>query len=283
MNTRTISSIQTATTEMVGAYKVKRPLPTAGLKQVDPFIFIDHMGPAHVEPGSDIRIPPHPHAGFEVVTYLIDGAMFHRDSQGNEAVAKSGDVNWMTAGSGIIHSEGPAKEFVESGGKLQLLQVWINLPAKHKSVAPAFRHTASGDFPVVENDHSKVKVILGSYADKKSPLPTFTPMFYYHVHLKTGAAFSFPVEKEYTSAVYLMDGKLDIAGNIIETGQLVNFQLDGNSVTVSALADAEFMAFGGLPIKEKMVTYGPFVMNSFEEVQQAIHDYEHGKMGTLEY
>src|SRR4051812_34337700 len=104
MTTRTIATIENATTEMVGTYKVKRPLPTRGLKQIDPFIFIDHMGPEQVRPGADIRIPPHPHAGFEVVTYLIDGAMFHRDSKGNEAVARSGDVNWMTSGSGIVHS-----------------------------------------------------------------------------------------------------------------------------------------------------------------------------------
>jgi len=125
MTTRTIANIETATTEIVGVNRVKRALPTRNLKQVDPFLFIDHMVPTEVEAGASIRIPPHPHAGFEVVTYLLDGEFFHRDSRGNDQIARGGDLNWMTSGSGIIHSAGPTDEFLKTGGKLQLVQVFV--------------------------------------------------------------------------------------------------------------------------------------------------------------
>src|SRR5271154_6868901 len=161
MTTRTISHIETATIEMVGANKVLQALPTRNLKQVDPFILIHHMVPVEIKPGASIRIPPHPHAGFEVVTYLLDGEFFHRDSKGNDVVAKGGDINWMTSGSGIIHSEGPTENFLKTGGTLQLMQVWINLPAQNKSDAASFRNYPSESFPVIKNENDSVKVLIG--------------------------------------------------------------------------------------------------------------------------
>jgi redox-sensitive bicupin YhaK (pirin superfamily) len=283
MTTRTISRIETSTMEMVGANRVLQALPTRNLKQVDPFILIHHMVPVDVEPGASIRIPPHPHAGFEVVTYLIDGEFFHRDSKGHDVIANGGDINWMTSGAGIIHSEGPTENFLKSGGKLELMQIWINLPSKNKFTDASFRNYPSTGFPEVKNENSLVKVLIGNYGDKKSPVVTQTPMFYYHIKLKAGNLFTVPVDAEQTSALYVMKGKIKVLNEDAKAGQLIDFDLNGDQIVFSAIEDADVIAFGGQPLKEKLVSYGPFVMNSFEEIQHAIADYETGKMGVLDY
>jgi quercetin 2,3-dioxygenase len=283
MTTRTIFHIETATVEMVGANKVLQALPTRNLKQVDPFILIHHMVPVEINPGASIRIPPHPHAGFEVVTYLIDGEFFHRDSKGHDVVAKGGDINWMTSGSGIVHSEGPTADFLKTGGKLELMQVWINLPSKDKFVDASFRNYPSTGFPEVRNENSSVKVLIGNYEGKQSPVVTQTPMFYYHIQLKAGNLFTLPVDIDHTSALYVMSGKIKVLNEGAKAGQLIDFNLNGDQLVFSATEDADVIAFGGQPLKEKVVSYGPFVMNSFEEIQHAITDYETGKMGRLDY
>ncbi len=283
MTTRTIAQIETASTEMVGANQVKRALPTRYLKQVDPFLFVDHLEPVIVNPNEPIRIPPHPHAGFEVVSYLLDGEFFHRDSEGNDQVAGAGDVNWMSSGSGIIHSEGPTESFLAKGGKLQLMQVWINTPADHKFDKASFRHYPASAFPVIQSEQSTVKVILGSFEGKTSPISTHTPMFYYHVWVKKNSLTIFPVDPTHSAAIYLMKGSIKVLNEPIKAGQLVDFQVDGDQLAFTATEDAEMIIIGGQPLKEKVVSYGPFVMNSFEEIQEAISNYETGKMGQLNY
>ncbi len=283
MTTRTISQIEGATNERVGPFKIKNVLPVRNLKQVDPFLLIHHMQPFQLKPGDDARIPPHPHAGFEVVTYLLDGEFFHRDSKGFDQVASSGDVNWMTSGAGIVHSEGPTESFLQKGGTVQLLQVWINLPASKKQLPSTFRHYASPDMPVLDNGQYWMKVIIGEYEGKKSPIATYTPMFFYHLKVKKGNLITIPVNESYSSAIYLMQGKLKVLNKEVAAGELIDFHLDGNQIVFNAVEDAELVLFGGEPIKEKVVSYGPFVMNSIEEIQHAIHEYETGKMGVLEY
>jgi len=283
MTTRTISTIEPSTVEWVGANKVLQALPTRNLKQVDPFLLIHHMVPTEVKPGASIRIPPHPHAGFEVVTYLLDGEFFHRDSKGNDVVAKGGDINWMTSGSGIIHSEGPTENFLKTGGTLQLMQVWINLPAQNKSDAASFRNYPSESFPVIKNENDSVKVLIGNYGEKISPVITQTPMFYYHIKLNAGNFFTLPVNALHSAALYILKGKIKVLNEEAKTGELIHFNENGDQVIFSAIENTDVIAFGGLPIKEKVVSYGPFVMNSFEEIQHAIADYETGKMGVLDF
>ncbi|HXB43702.1 MAG TPA: pirin family protein, partial [Puia sp.] len=234
MTTRTIARIETATVEMVGTNKVLQALPTRNLKQVDPFILIHHLVPVDVTPGATMRIPPHPHAGFEVVTYLIDGEFFHRDSKGHDIVAKGGDINWMTSGSGIVHSEGPTENFLKSGGKLELMQVWINLPSKDKFVDASFRNYPSGDFPEIKGEDSLLKVLIGNYKDKESPVVTQTPMFFYHIKIRAGKLFTLPVNDEYTSALYVVNGKIKVLNEDAKAGQLIDFQLNGNQIVFSA-------------------------------------------------
>ena len=283
MTTRTVAQIESATNEMVGSFKIKNVLPTRNLKQVDPFLLIHHMQPFELQPGTANRLSPHPHAGFEVVTYLLDGEFFHRDSKGHNQVARAGDINWMTSGAGIIHSEGPSEKMQEQGGTVQLLQLWINLPAGKKQLPSSFRHYAAAEMPVLETEKQWLKVIIGEYNGHASPVSTHTPMFLYHLKIKKGEMVTLPVKETYTSALYIMQGKIKVLNQHPIAGELVNFPTDGNQVVFTAVEDAEVLFLGGAPIKEKVVSYGPFVMNSFEEIQQAIADYETGKMGVLEY
>lgn len=283
MTTRTISQITDATAERVGPFKIRNVLPVRSLQQVDPFLLIHHMAPHTVQPGQDLRIPPHPHAGFEVVTYLLQGEFFHRDSKGHDQVAKGGDINWMTSGSGIVHSEGPTADFLKRGGEVELLQIWINLPASHKKLEASFRHYDAAVTPVVKAEQASIKVLIGSLHGATSPVQTHTPQFLYHVTAKSGAVVNIPVNSDYTSAIYLLDGSLQLLGESMKSGQLADLQLNGDHVSVKVLGDSSFVVFGGQPIKEKVVSYGPFVMNSPQEINEAIDAYQAGKMGVLDF
>lgn len=282
MTTRTVSQITDATNERVGPFKIKNVLPVRTLKQVDPFLLIHHMQPYWVKAGDDLRIPPHPHAGFEVVTYLLEGDFFHRDSKKHSQVATGGDINWMTSGSGIIHSEGPTASFLKQGGMVELLQVWINLPAEKKTVPATFHHYSGNALPVVQKNNSTVKVLIGSYDSVSSPVSTHTDMFWYHIHIKAGEIFTVPVNAAFSSAVYVLNGELKILNETVKAGQLADLEINGDQLAFASVQDSSLIVFGGQPLKEKVVSYGPFVMNSMEEVQQAIRDYEEGKMGVLE-
>ncbi|ULQ51139.1 pirin family protein [Flavihumibacter fluvii] len=283
MSTRTIAQVLDASVEFVGRNKVLRALPTRQLKQVDPFLFIDHMVRTTVQPGADIRIPPHPHAGFEVVTYLIDGEFFHRDTAGHEQVAQGGDLNWMTSGKGIVHSEGPTENFLRTGGELELMQVWINLPEAKKEIDASFRHYAGNTLPLVSSPLASVKVLVGEYAGNSSPVTTHTPMFYYDIELQPGGVFTLPVQESHSAALYLISGQLSVLGNPVKARQLVHFEHNGNQVAIMAQEPSRLIFFGGEPIKEKVVSYGPFVMNSMQGIEAKISAYQNGEMGVLEY
>lgn len=283
MTTRTVAQIVDATNERVGPFKIKNALPTRSLNQVDPFLLIHHMQPYRVTAGADLRIPPHPHAGFEVVTYLLQGEFFHRDSKGHDQVAGPGDMNWMTSGAGIVHSEGPTKDFLQKGGEAELLQVWINLPAAKKTLGASFRHYQADQFPVETIGDTQIKILLGALGGQTSAVATQTEMFWYMVEAKADQLITIPVKDSHNAGVYMLAGKATILNETIDAGQLVEFSNNGDQLVLKLSAGASLMIFGGEPIREKVVSYGPFVMNSFVEVQQAITDYESGKMGTLSY
>jgi redox-sensitive bicupin YhaK (pirin superfamily) len=282
MTTRTVAQVIDATNESVGEFKIRNVLPSRTLKQVDPFLLVHHMKHT-VKPGAELRLPPHPHAGFEVVSYLLDGELFHRDSKGHDQVATGGDINWMTSGNGIIHSEGPTPSFLQAGGPLQMLQLWINLPADKKTQDASFRHYASAALPEQTADGVWVKTLIGNYGDSVAPVVTHTPMFLYHVKGKAGVLFTLPVFNSYSSALYLLNGKIKLLGQDVKTGQLADFHIDGDQIAFTAVEDTELIVFGGQPLKEKVVSYGPFVMNSFEEIQESISRYEKGLMGELSF
>lgn len=283
MTTRTVAQITEATNESVGPFRIKNVLPTRTLRQVDPFLLIHHMKPNEIKAGAEVRLPPHPHAGFEVVTYLLNGEFFHRDSKGHDQVATGGDINWMTSGNGIVHSEGPTPAFLQQGGTVQLLQIWINLPASKKTLEASFRHYPSATLPEQTGEGVWVKTLIDSYNGHASPIATHTPMFLHHVKLKAGTLFTLPVDPSYSSALYILEGEMKVLGSAVKAGQLADFHIDGDQLVVTAVSDVDFIVFGGQPLKEKVVSYGPFVMNSFEEIQEAIRKYETGKMGVLDY
>ena len=217
-----------------------------------------------------------------MVTYLLDGEFFHRDSKGHDQVARGGDVNWMRSGSGIVHSEGPATAFSKQGGRVQLLQIWINLPAALKQQAASFTHYPAAAMPVLENEDYWMKIILGSLEGKQSAIETLTPLFLYHYKVKKEKLQVLSVNPQHTAGLYVLQGNVKVLNKNLVAGELIEFNTDGDQLAFTGTPDAELIVFGGAPIKEKVVSYGPFVMNSIQEVQEAIANYESGKMGVLQ-
>jgi redox-sensitive bicupin YhaK (pirin superfamily) len=267
MTTRTLSQIADSTNEVVGPFRIKNVLPLRSLKQVDPFLLIHHMQPYMIKAGEELRIPPHPHAGFEVVTYLLNGEFFHRDSKGHDQVARGGDINWMTSGSGIVHSEGPTADFLKQGGEVELLQVWINLPADKKGLAASFHHYEGAEMPVVNDGDAQVKVLIGEYGNKQSSIETHTPMFWYHITLKSGSLYTVKVPETFSSAIYVLKGKLNILNQPVKAGQLADFELNGDQLVFTATEDSSLIVVGGQPIKEKVVSIilGGIVLKRFKK------------------
>ena len=284
MSVRTISRLVQSTDEHVGSFAIKNLLPNRELKQIDPFLLIHHLPASKLAAGNPMRIAPHPHAGFEVMTYLLEGEFFHRDSKGNDQVAFPGDVNWMTSGSGIVHSEGPTESFARQANPVvSLFQVWINLPAAQKKIEAGFRHFPSATFPFLRDQYSTLKILLGGQAGQLSPIDTVTPIYLYHLTMVKGHSLDLTIDASDSAGAYLMRGQVRSAGQILEAGILAAYQFDGDRLSFEALEDSELIIFGGLPIKEKVVSYGPFVMNSMEQIQEAVLNYEQGRMGKLEY
>ncbi|WP_337862263.1 pirin family protein [Nitrososphaera sp.] len=265
-------------------FLVHRPLPQGNLRQFDPFLLLDEMGPMELAPGEAKGAPDHPHRGFETVTYMLAGRFEHRDSQGNSGRLEPGDVQWMTAGAGVIHSEMPEKEFARTGGRMHGFQLWVNLPKKDKMARPKYQDVRAEKIPVVENkDGVKVRVIAGEALGAKAVIDTHTPIMYLHFTIKAGARVAQPVPKNYNVFAYVVEGEgaFSTAKRVAKRGQMVMFGNDGDEVEITAKTDLDVLLIGGLPLNEPMARYGPFVMNTKEEIQQAIEDYQSGRMGKI--
>ena len=293
---RTIKEIVAAEAVREGAgVIVHRPFPTRQIDNIDPFLLLDHMGPNVYAPGSAKGFPDHPHRGFETVSYMLEGALEHRDSAGNKGVIAAGDVQWMTAGSGVVHSEMPEENFREQGGRLNGFQLWVNLPKSDKMTAPRYQDTLSANIPVYESEDKSVwvKVIAGSSMGKQAVISTHIPILYLHVILQPGARFSQAVPLAHTALAYVISGQGKFAEKIAEADQLVIFSShDTKDSKVSQESETiEFSAEGnqplsvlliaGQPINEPIARYGPFVMNYQAEIKQALVDYQEGRMGQI--
>ncbi len=285
MKTRGIKNISYAHEFQMGAMRVKQPLPTYSIEQVSPFILLHHAGPEHYEPGQyKERLGPHPHRGFEPVTFLFSGKIHHRDSLGNEGFIQSGDVQWMTAGKGIIHSEGPSEEFAKEGGTLELIQLWINLPREHKMTEPKYQDISSDKMPVIEEEEGvKLKLVSGEYKGQTGPASTFTKILSMMVEFDEGAELRFTVPGNFNSLVYLLQGKVETGDKEVEKLHMIEFDNDGEQIEMHATEKGKLLLLAGEPINEPMSTYGPFVMNYPGEIKQAVLDYETGKMGSLDF
>lgn len=267
-----------------GGFKVRRPLGGT-ISSCDPFLMLDHLGPVDHGPGEAIGAPDHPHRGFETVTYIIDGGVHHQDSQGNSGNLGPGWVQWMTAGSGVIHSEMPTEQLLKNGGRMEGFQLWVNLPAKDKMIAPRYQDTPPEKIPVVESADKKVKVrvIAGESLGKKATIETRTPIMYLDITLSPGGAFSQPVPQNYDGFVYIWRGSGKIGSGNTEVGTYQMALLgEGSNINMTANNDGcRLLLIAGEPIKEPVVWHGPFVMNTREQIDQAIADYQAGKLGEI--
>jgi redox-sensitive bicupin YhaK (pirin superfamily) len=272
-----------------GGFLVRRPFPKAGFSEFDPFLLLDEMGPMEHGPGEAKGAPDHPHRGFETVTYMLSGDMEHKDSQGHSGRLKPGDVQWMTAGAGVIHSEMPSREFVRDGGRIHGFQLWVNLPQRDKMMTPRYQEIPNSQIPNATSSDGlvTVRVIAGEAMGVKAVIETRTPIIYLHYKIAPGGAATQRVPGAYNAFAYVVEGEglfgaeAERAGD----GQMVLFAQDGDEVRIENPADAkttlEVLLIAGVSLNEPVARYGPFVMNTKAEILQAIEDYRQGRMGAI--
>ena len=261
---------------------VLRPFPGPQLDYASPFLMLDHFGPDRIRAGDAGGLNPHPHRGFETVTFLFQGAMEHHDSSGGHGLLNAGGVQWMTAGSGIVHAEYRQKEFARSGGVLEGVQLWVNLPRKFKMEAPHYQDLPAEKFAVAKFAGGEARVVAGELLGVRGPAVSYTPIVAAHVTLEAGASVELPVAGEFNVYVYAVHGSGISGGVNFATNQLVEYRGDGVSVQVTATQALDILFLAGEPIDEPVVSWGPFVMNTREEIIQAREDYLAGRMGRLE-
>jgi redox-sensitive bicupin YhaK (pirin superfamily) len=283
MKHRNIISQTFAEEFQMGPMKVKQPLPANKLEQVSPFILLHHAGPDHHEAGKGrTRLNPHPHRGFEPVTFLFSGKLHHKDSLGNEGFLQGGDVQWMTAGSGVIHSEGPSEQFSKEGGDMELIQLWVNLPGEHKMTTPKYQDIKKETIPLINEGGFELSLVSGEYKELKGPASTFTPITAMMISFEEGAKTEIELPSSYNSLLYILEGTVLSNGLEVKARNMAVYDHEGETITIEAQSKGKALLLSGEPINEPMSTYGPFVMNYPEEIKQAIMDYEMGKMGILE-
>jgi redox-sensitive bicupin YhaK (pirin superfamily) len=251
----------------LGDFTVRRALPSARSRMVGPFIFFDHFGPAEFRGGNGLDVRPHPHIGLATVTYLFDGEIMHRDSLGTAMPIRPGEVNWMTAGRGIVHSERTRSERRVDREPIHGLQMWVALPAKHEETDAGFAHHGVDAFPVVENDGARVRVVVGSLYGASSPVPVLHETAFADVHLRSGS--SIPLDPSYEErAIYVIDGAIEIANDRFERGRLLVFK-PGDGVTVTAASDAHIALVGGAPMDGPRHIWWNFVSSRKDRIEQA--------------
>jgi redox-sensitive bicupin YhaK (pirin superfamily) len=256
-----------------------------GAEQLSPFLMLDHAGPHDFKPAKRPRgVGAHPHRGFETVTLVVHGEVEHRDSTGSGGRIGEGDVQWMTAGAGIIHDEFHSPAFTESGGIMEMVQLWVNLPAAHKSAPAAYQTLLDAQIPRVAlpAEAGELRVIAGEYRGHQGPAHTFTPIDVWDLRLKAGGEATLAVPEGHTTLLVVLEGTIQINGDaVVRDEAVVTFERQGEELHLEANTDARLLLLGGEPLDEPVVGHGPFVMNSAEEIQQAFSDFQQGKFGTL--
>ena len=254
-------------------------------RELSPFLLLDYAAPYEFPPSNEKRgVGGHPHKGFETVTVAYQGEVEHRDSSGGGGKIAAGDVQWMTAGKGIVHEEFHSQDFTRKGGPFQMVQLWVNLRAKDKSAKAGYQTLLKAQIPNVElpQDAGTVRVIAGEYGDQKGPAKTFTPINLWDVNLRAGKSAELPLPDGHTTTFLVLSGEVTVNGEReAGEGDLAIFARTGASITVKAKTDAKLLVMDGEPITEPVVGKGPFVMNNRAEIQQAFEDYQLGHMGEL--
>lgn len=290
-NTATTKDIQgiyrPGSTHMVGdGFPVRNLFPSNDLdRAVSPFLMLDYAGPQYFTPTDHPRgVGEHPHRGFETVTIVYEGSLAHRDSAGHAGIIGPGDVQWMTAASGVVHEEMHEREFARKGGTLHAIQLWVNLPRARKMSAPRYQSILDAEIPAVplDRDAGVLRVIAGSFQGRKGPARTFTPVELYDIRLQAGARVTLSVPEEQNTALFVLQGRVAVNG-AREAGEaeLVVYQRQGADLGIEARDESRLLFMSGEPINEPVARYGPFVMNTKAELIQAVQDYQAGKMGHL--
>ena len=272
------TKIPTHTVLEGGGFKVRRPVAMG--KWMSPFLLLDEMGPVVYEPGEAIGAPSHPHRGFETVTYLLEGAIQHKDSAGNSGDLFSGDVQWMTAGKGVIHSELPHPDVMENGGLTHGFQIWVNLPAKDKMMTPRYQDIQSESIPQVNSEDGKVwaKVIAGKAMGIEAVIDTVIPITYIHMKMQPNSFYKHDCVLDENVMLYLFGGSISVNEEVVEDGEL-GLTTKGMELEFTSGEDgAELLILGGQVLDEPIARYGPFVMNTREEIHKAIFDYNNGTL-----
>ena len=263
----------------IGDFEVRRALPSAQRQMVGPFIFFDQFGPVLMKTGQGVNVRPHPHIGLSTVTWLFDGMIYHRDSLGTEQAIQPSELNWMTAGKGIVHSERTPPAELARERKVFGIQSWVALPKKYEEVAPGFEHVRPHDLPLITDHRREVRVVAGSLYGETSPVKTHSDLFYGDVKLAAGARLPLPVEHE-ERAIYVAEGKIEIAGQQHEAGRLLVFR-PKDAITVLALEDCRFMLLGGEPMDGPRHIWWNFVSSSKERLDAAKEDWRMGRFETV--
>lgn len=273
MSARSVRTRYPAISDDIGDLRTQRPLPNRDLDQIDPFLFLNHHGP-QVYPPNNRGLPfgPHPHRGFETVTFILEGSLSHADTGGHESVIDAGGVQWMTAGRGLEHAELSPESFKRTGGPLEILQLWVNLPSRLKMTAPRYVGLQRDDIPSIARDGATVHLISGAFDGHAGPVESLTDVHMMMLELQPGARITLPAPRERNVFFYIVRGESSL-GRAME---LIHFDADGDAIDVEARTDT-FVLFGhATPFGEPVVAHGPFVMNTREEIVQAFRDYQLG-------
>ncbi|MGC4099930.1 pirin family protein [Ferruginibacter sp.] len=273
---------------MVGdGFRVYNFIPGANISQrrISPFLMLDFAAEFNFKPSETVRgVGVHPHKGFETVTIAYKGSVAHNDSAGNSGIINPGDVQWMTAGSGILHKEYHEKEFSKKGGLFEMVQLWVNLPKKDKSTTPHYQSITAeqmGKIALPENG-GVINVIAGSYNDTTGPAATYSPVNLFDIKLNKGGAATIPVAATHNTALLLINGNVTVNGQKVDEHSFVLFKNEGEEIQLDATEDAVVLLMSGEPINEPIASYGPFVMNTQAEIYEAIEEFQEGKFGVLE-
>ena len=280
-----LATLDAVTTQEGAGFLVHRPFPTARIDHLGPFLLLDEIGPVDNAPGEAKGAPDHPHRGFETVTYVLDGEIEHKDSQGNRGLITPGDAQWMTAGAGIVHSEMPSARIMSAGGKAHGFQLWVNLPKKAKWNRPRYQDLLAEDMPVVEFPGGSAVVISGHTHGVDGVADTYLAINYLHLKVYPEEEVTMEIEPDHQVFVYVFrgEGTIGKTRSLVARGQVAVFDQEAGRLSLIGGADGlEAMVGSSQPLNEPVVRYGPFVMNTREEIGQAFDDYHAGKMGSIE-
>ena len=263
---------------------VRQPLPHMEFRFANPFIVLHHLGPRVITPGQELRIHPHPHRGFAPVTFQLQGEGYHKDSAGHDGTIKAGDVQWMFAGKGLLHSEGPTAQMLQNGGVQELIQLWINVPNAHKWDEPSYQSASKEQLPqVLQQNGVNLRLASGELDGKKGPVKSFTPIISVVGEVEQGKQVQFMATPGYWTLLYVIKGTVSVNQETVQQYNLVVFEKDNEEIILTAEKDAQILYLSAEPIDEPIAAKDNFVMNTAGEIEEAITDYKNGRFGSLNF